>query len=319
MDYEVFLLSRIKECYDECGDSDAAVANGLQRSGRIITSAALLVIIVYLDFAAGETLGIKEMGLALAIAVAIDATLVRCLLVPATMTPLGNANWWTPEPLRRLYARFGLREAPTARTPTPLPAITTTHRAGPGGLPQRSPDRARSPCPGTRWVDPGRHPHLDRARCRPAHRLCRRRGPRRPDRDDAPRCRLTNPRPQKDPKMPTAQAGIDTDRADRYLAQLCNHLGNMRGGSITGHLHPGSRHQQPAVQRVERTGRRGELVFDWGTCTLMALDDALIVTAQAADPDALERAQAMIGHRIETIGHREDLTVTWRRTDPAGI
>jgi RND superfamily putative drug exporter len=126
MDYEVFLLSRIKECYDECGDSDAAVANGLQRSGRIITSAALLVIIVFLGFAAGETLGIKEMGLALAIAVAIDATLVRCLLVPATMTLLGNANWWAPAPLRRLYARFGLREAPTAHTPTPLPAVTTT-------------------------------------------------------------------------------------------------------------------------------------------------------------------------------------------------
>jgi RND superfamily putative drug exporter len=126
MDYEVFLLSRIKECYDECGDSDAAVANGLQRSGRIITSAALLVIIVFLGFAAGETLGIKEMGLALAIAVAVDATLVRCLLVPATMTLLGNANWWAPAPLRRLYARFGLREAPTAHTLTPLPAVTTT-------------------------------------------------------------------------------------------------------------------------------------------------------------------------------------------------
>jgi RND superfamily putative drug exporter len=119
MDYEVFLLSRIKECYDECGDSDAAVANGLQRSGRIITSAALLVIIVFLGFAAGQTLGIKEMGLALAIAVAIDATLVRCLLVPATMTLLGRANWWAPAPLRRLYTRFGLHEAPSAHMPTP--------------------------------------------------------------------------------------------------------------------------------------------------------------------------------------------------------
>ena len=112
MDYEVFLLSRIKEAYEECGDTDQAVADGLQRSGRLITSAALLIMIVFLGFAAGQTLGIKEMGLALAIAVAVDATLVRCLLVPATMTLLGRANWWAPEPLRRLHRRFGLHEAP---------------------------------------------------------------------------------------------------------------------------------------------------------------------------------------------------------------
>ena len=113
MDYEVFLLSRIKECYDECGVSDNAVANGLQRSGRIITSAAALVLIVFLGFAAGKSMGIKEMGLALAIAVVVDATIVRCLLVPATMTLLGERNWWAPAPLRRLYERFGLREAPS--------------------------------------------------------------------------------------------------------------------------------------------------------------------------------------------------------------
>jgi putative drug exporter of the RND superfamily len=112
MDYEVFLLSRIKEAYDEGGDTDSAVATGLQRSGRIITSAAFLVMIVFLGFAAGQTLGIKEFGLALAIAVAVDATLVRCLLVPATMTLLGNANWWAPAPLRRLHTRLGLHEAP---------------------------------------------------------------------------------------------------------------------------------------------------------------------------------------------------------------
>jgi len=119
MDYEGFLLSRIKECHDEGCDSDTAVAHGLQRSGRIITSAAALVMIVFLGFAAGHSLGIKEMGLALAIAVAVDATVVRCLLVPATMTLLGNANWWAPTPLRRLYERFGLREAPAAAPPVP--------------------------------------------------------------------------------------------------------------------------------------------------------------------------------------------------------
>jgi RND superfamily putative drug exporter len=117
MDYEVFLLSRIKECHDEGCDSDTAVAHGLQRSGQIITSAAALVMIVFLGFAAGSSLGIKEMGLALAIAVAVDATLVRCLLVPATMTLLGNANWWAPAPLRALYQRFGMREAPAAAEP----------------------------------------------------------------------------------------------------------------------------------------------------------------------------------------------------------
>ena len=112
MDYEVFLLSRIKEAHDETGDTNHAVATGLQRSGRIITSAAFLVIIVFLGFAAGQTLGIKEFGLALAIAVAVDATLVRCILVPATMTLLGPANWWAPGPLRRLHQRLGLHEAP---------------------------------------------------------------------------------------------------------------------------------------------------------------------------------------------------------------
>ena len=112
MDYEVFLLSRIKECYDEGGDTNKAVAYGLQRSGRIITSAAFLVMIVFLGFAAGQSLGIKEFGLAMAIAVAIDATLVRCVLVPATMTLLGRWNWWAPAPLRRLHQRLGLHEAP---------------------------------------------------------------------------------------------------------------------------------------------------------------------------------------------------------------
>jgi putative drug exporter of the RND superfamily len=89
---EVAAMYAIKECHDEGADSDTAVAHGLQRSGRIITSAALLVLIVFLGFAAGQRLGIKEMGLALAIAVVVDATLVRCLLVPATMTLLGEAE-----------------------------------------------------------------------------------------------------------------------------------------------------------------------------------------------------------------------------------
>lgn len=110
MDYEVFLLSRIKEEHDHGRDNDGAVVHGLQRSGRIITSAALLVVIVFAGLIAGQLLVVKQTGVALATAVAIDATLVRMLLVPATMTLLGEWNWWAPAPLRRLHARFGVQE-----------------------------------------------------------------------------------------------------------------------------------------------------------------------------------------------------------------
>ncbi len=110
MDYEVFLLSRIVEFHRHGAESDRAVSLGLQRTGRIITSAALLIIIVFAGFVAGDILIIKEMGLALVAAVAIDATLVRMLLVPATMTVLGRWNWWAPAPLRRLHDRFGITE-----------------------------------------------------------------------------------------------------------------------------------------------------------------------------------------------------------------
>ena len=108
MDYEVFLLARIKEQRDAGATNDRAVVEGLQRSGRIISSAALLVIIVFAGIAAGQLLVVKQTGVALVVAVAIDATLVRMLLVPATMTLLGEWNWWAPTPLRRLHQRIGL-------------------------------------------------------------------------------------------------------------------------------------------------------------------------------------------------------------------
>ena len=108
MDYEVFLLSRIKEFHDQGYDNDDSVRLGLQRTGRIITSAALLIIIVFAGFALGDLLAIKENGIALATAVFIDATLVRIILVPATMTLLGEWNWWAPGPLRRLHDKLGL-------------------------------------------------------------------------------------------------------------------------------------------------------------------------------------------------------------------
>ena len=138
MDYEVFLLSRVKECYDECGNSDNAVANGLQRSGRIITSAAMLVMIAFMGFALGDNLGIKEMGVALTIAVLVDVTLVRTLLVPATMTLLGNANWWAPTWMRRVHDRYGLHEAPSTTGPAPLVVATE-------GAADRTPTAAQEP------------------------------------------------------------------------------------------------------------------------------------------------------------------------------
>src|SRR6266700_953431 len=96
MDYEVFLLSRIQEAYWQTGDNTHAVAIGLQRSGRIITSAALIVIVVSACFATADMILVKALGIGMAIAVTLDATLVRGLLVPATMRLLGDWNWWLP-------------------------------------------------------------------------------------------------------------------------------------------------------------------------------------------------------------------------------
>jgi putative drug exporter of the RND superfamily len=119
MDYEVFLLSRIKEAWDQTGDNDRAVALGLQRTGRIVTSAAALIVVVFLGFAAGELLTIKEVGLGMAIAVVLDATVVRMLLVPATMKLMGRWNWWAPPAMRRFHDRYGLVEQPPPELPGP--------------------------------------------------------------------------------------------------------------------------------------------------------------------------------------------------------
>jgi RND superfamily putative drug exporter len=110
MDYEVFLLSRIRERYDQTGDNTASVAAGLQRTGGLITSLALLLIIVVGAFSASGITFIKLMGVGMIVALVVDATVVRVLLVPATMRLLGRANWWAPRPLRRLYARYGFKE-----------------------------------------------------------------------------------------------------------------------------------------------------------------------------------------------------------------
>ena len=110
MDYEVFLMSRIREEYDRTGDNTRAVATGLQRTGAIITSAALLLIVVTGAFVSSGIVVIKLIGVAMVIAIIIDATWCD-MLVPATMRLLGKANWYAPAPLRRFYARYGIRES----------------------------------------------------------------------------------------------------------------------------------------------------------------------------------------------------------------
>jgi len=111
MDYEVFLLSRMKEEYDRTGDNDLAVATGLEKTGKLVTAAALLLSITFFAFATSGVTFIKLFGLGLAIAVLVDAFIVRATLVPALMKLAGNWNWWAPAPLRRLHDRFGISES----------------------------------------------------------------------------------------------------------------------------------------------------------------------------------------------------------------
>jgi RND superfamily putative drug exporter len=110
MDYEVFLLSRIREEWERTGDNRESVAHGLERSGRIITSAALIVVVVTGSFVTADVVLVKALGLGIALAVAADATIVRGLLVPATMVLLGRVNWWMPSWLDRLIPGTGVHE-----------------------------------------------------------------------------------------------------------------------------------------------------------------------------------------------------------------
>ena len=113
-DYGVFLLARIKEARDSGVPNDEAVAMGLERTGRIVTAAALLFSVAVGAFATSEIIFIKELGIGTALAVLIDATIIRALLVPSLMKLLGDRNWWAPRPLARLHARIGLREGAPA-------------------------------------------------------------------------------------------------------------------------------------------------------------------------------------------------------------
>jgi putative drug exporter of the RND superfamily len=126
MDYEVFLLSSIKEEYDSTGDNAHSVSTGLAVTARLITAAALIMVLVFGMFVLSDIRQMKLMGLGLAVAVAIDATIVRIVLVPATMELLGKANWWLPRWLDRILPHLAVDGAepgrPTGPGPAPVPA-----------------------------------------------------------------------------------------------------------------------------------------------------------------------------------------------------
>jgi putative drug exporter of the RND superfamily len=117
MDYEVLLISRIQEEYQRTGDNQAAVAMGLEKSGRLITGAAAIMVAVFLAFALADVVIIKAIGVGLAIAIAVDATIVRILVVPSVMRILGRANWWAPRPLAMLHRRIGAGEVTSRPAP----------------------------------------------------------------------------------------------------------------------------------------------------------------------------------------------------------
>jgi RND superfamily putative drug exporter len=108
MDYEVFLLTQMQERFRATGDAKAAVVDGLAATGRVITSAALIMVFVFSSFVLNGDPTVKQFGVGLAVAVALDATLVRCLLVPAVMELLGRSAWWLPHWLGRILPRIDI-------------------------------------------------------------------------------------------------------------------------------------------------------------------------------------------------------------------
>ena len=128
MDYEVFLLSRVREAYLETGDNTESVATGIATTARVITSAALIMISVFLSFVLGDDPTIKMVGIGLATAIFVDATIIRMVLVPATMKLLGDANWWLPALARPHHPQ------PRHRRRVEAPARRARGRPGrPGG------------------------------------------------------------------------------------------------------------------------------------------------------------------------------------------
>jgi len=133
MDYEVFLLSRIKEEYDRTGDNTHSVAMGLERTGRIVTAAAGLLAVTFVAFGFSGVTFIKMFGLGLALAIVMDATIIRGLLVPSFMRLAGDANWWAPAWMKRIHAKIGINEGdhPAHVVSTP---VTDSIRVSDGGL-----------------------------------------------------------------------------------------------------------------------------------------------------------------------------------------
>jgi RND superfamily putative drug exporter len=161
MDYEVFLLSTIREHYDATGDNAASVTAGLTGTARVITAAAAVMVVVFGSFLASDVRALKEIGLGLALAIAVDATIVRVVLVPATMELLGQANWWLPSFLDGRLPRVAI-EGQAAETSQPLWPVsrqstgwaTSAKSSDPGGTTQNSnPAGSRSTvqslCPST--------------------------------------------------------------------------------------------------------------------------------------------------------------------------
>ena len=144
MDYEVFLLSRIKEEHDAGHGTVVSVARGLERTGRIVTAAALLIAVVFLAFATSGVSFIKLFGIGLAMAVLLDATVIRGTLVPAFMRLAGEANWWAPAPLRRLHDRFGVAEHVDLDEPAPARLVAPAP-VGDDGQVEGGPDDRRPP------------------------------------------------------------------------------------------------------------------------------------------------------------------------------
>jgi putative drug exporter of the RND superfamily len=167
VDYEIFLLSRIKEARDAGMTNDEAIVSGLGRVGRIITSAAILLTITLVSFANGLSF-MKMFGIGTALAIVIDATVIRGVVVPAFLRVAGESNWWAPAPLKRLHDRIGLSEAPT-----PAPEPETVALSCPPGLDEKTIPATRTPDRAAQVeVLPGRHvvANLDGAVIVVAHR-----------------------------------------------------------------------------------------------------------------------------------------------------
>jgi len=160
MDYELFLISRIKEEYAATGDNAGSVAVGLQRSGRVVSAAALLFVLVMLAFSASALAIVKLVGIGLALAVLLDVTVVRAVLVPAMMKLAGRANWWAPSWLTRLHDRLGLAEPETSPGARSGPSRPDTRGAGP-------PPAASPRSPRSSWQQPTRRHRTARQEAAP--------------------------------------------------------------------------------------------------------------------------------------------------------